>query len=85
MASVGMFFSGAGGDAAINICFFFFSEIVGDKKRQQYSVLVQVLFTLGAMVSTLLFYLIDNWRVVWTIGATGPALIGLILLLIYVE
>lgn len=34
VASVGLFFSGAGGDAAINICFFFFGEVVGDKKRQ---------------------------------------------------
>jgi MFS family permease len=34
MAAFGLFLSGAGSDAAINICFFFFGEVVGDKKRQ---------------------------------------------------
>lgn len=34
MAAAGLFLSGAGADASINICFFFFGEVVGDKKRQ---------------------------------------------------
>lgn len=28
MAVIGLFLSGAGGDASINICFFFFGEVV---------------------------------------------------------
>ncbi|MFO0002060.1 MAG: MFS transporter, partial [bacterium] len=35
MVAVGLFLSGCGCDAAINICFFFFGEVVGDKKRQK--------------------------------------------------
>ena len=30
MVAIGFFLSGCGCDAAINICFFFFSEVVGD-------------------------------------------------------
>jgi MFS family permease len=85
MAGFGLFLSGAGSDAAINICFYFFGEVVGDKKRQQYSVIVQILFTLGAMTVTLFYYLIPNWRIVSIISITIPSIIGLLLLVLYVE
>lgn len=49
--------------------------MVGDKKRQKYSVFVQIFFTLGAMAVTLFFSLIDNWRVNWIILVAGPAII----------
>jgi hypothetical protein len=75
MVAVGLFLSGCGCDAAINICFFFFGEVVGDKKRQKYSVFVQIFFTLGAMVVTLFFSLIDSWRFNWIVLVAGPAVI----------
>lgn len=84
MVAVGLFFSGCGCDAAINICFFFFGEVVGDAKRQKYSVFVQIFFTLGAMVVTLFFSLIDSWRINWIVLVAGPAIVELILLIIYI-
>lgn len=84
MVAVGLFFSGCGCDAAINICFFFFGEVVGDAKRQKYSVFVQIFFTLGAMVITLFFFLINNWRINYIVLVTAPAIIVLVLLFIYI-
>jgi hypothetical protein len=84
MAAFGLFLSGAGSDAAINICFFFFGEVVGDKKRQEYSVIVQILFTLGAMTVTLFYYLIPNWRIVSIVAVTIPSIIGLFFIVIYI-
>jgi MFS family permease len=85
MVAVGLFLSGCGCDAAINICFFFFGEVVGDKKRQKYSVFVQIFFTLGAMTVTLFFSLIDSWRINWIVLVAGPAIIELALLVWYIE
>jgi hypothetical protein len=85
MVAVGLFFSGCGCDAAINICFFFFGEVVGDKKRQKYSVFVQIFFTLGAMTITLFFSLIDSWRINWIVLVAGPSVIVLVLLYFYIE
>lgn len=84
MVAVGLFFSGCGCDAAINICFFFFGEVVGDQKRQKYSVFVQIFFTLGAMTVTLFFSLIDSWRINWIALVAAPAVIELILLIWYI-
>jgi hypothetical protein len=57
MAAVGFFLSGFGSDASINICLFFFGETVGTKKRQKYSIIVQIYFALGALIATFFFYL----------------------------
>lgn len=58
MVAVGLFLCGCGSDAGINICFFFFGEVVGDEKRQKYSVFVQIFFCGGAIVITGFFYMI---------------------------
>ena len=85
MVAVGLFFSGCGCDAAINICFFFFGEVVGDERRQKYSVFVQIFFTLGAMIITFFFSVIDSWRINWICLVTVPAIIELLLLIFYIE
>lgn len=84
MVAAGLFLCGCGSDAGINICFFFFGEVVGDEKRQKYSVFVQIFFTLGAMVITLFFFLIASWRVNWIILVTAPAILELVLLYFFV-
>ena len=84
MVAAGLFLSGCGCDAAINICFFFFGEVVGDKKRQQYSVLVQIFFTGAAMLSTLFYSLVDDWRYNWISMVTGPAIISLLLIFFFI-
>jgi MFS family permease len=80
MAAVGLFLCGFGSDVSINIAFFFFGEVVGDEKRQKYSVLVQIWFPVGAMLMTGFFYLIDNWRLVWIILIAIPTIADFVLL-----
>ena len=46
---------------------------------------MQIMFTLGALLATTLFYLFDDWRIVWGIAVIGPAAIELILLFCYLE
>lgn len=75
VVAAGMFLCGCGCDAGINICFFFFGEVVGDEKRQKYSVIIQIFFCLGAMATTLFFYLIPSWRINWIILVTAPSII----------
>lgn len=58
--------------------------MVGDEKRQKYSVFVQIFFCLGAMVTTLFFYLISSWRISWIILVVGPAILELVLLYFFV-
>jgi MFS family permease len=85
MVAIGLFMCGCGSDAGINICFFFFGEVVGDAKRQKYSVIIQIFFCLGAMIITLFFYLISEWRTNWLILVTGPAVVEMVLLWYYIE
>lgn len=85
MVAAGLFMCGCGCDAGINICFFFFGEVVGDEKRQKYSVIVQVFFCLGAMIITLFFYLISEWRINWIILVAAPSVIEIVLLWYYIE
>ena len=85
MAAFGLFLAGGGGDAAINICFYFFSEVVSDSKRQTYSIIIQFAFSFGAMFITLLFYLFDSWRYVVISAVTIPAIIGFLILFFLVE
>jgi len=54
--------------------------VVGDEKREKYSVFVQIWFPVGAMVITGFFYLMDNWRVIWIILIVGPGMLGIILM-----
>ena len=63
--SIGLFLSGFGSDASCNITFLFFCETLNNKKRQRYSIIVQIFFTLGALVGTSFFYLINDWRIIW--------------------
>ena len=84
MAAFGLFLAGGGADAAINICFYFFSEVIEDAKRQRYSIVVQIAFTIGAMTVTLLFYTIPSWRIVVIVSITVPSIIGFILVFFFV-
>ena len=82
---LGLFLSGFGGDAVINITLLFFSEGVENKKRQKYSVIVQIFFAVGALIVTFFFYVIDDWRIIWCMMVAAPAIIELVLLYCYLE
>jgi cytochrome c oxidase subunit IV len=58
---------------------------VGNRKRQKYSVIVQMFFTVGALVMTLFFYVIDNWRINWCFLVVAPSLLTLVLIFMYIE
>jgi len=75
MAAVGFFLSGFGSDASIGLCLIFFGESTGAKKRQKYSIIVQIFFCLGALTTVLFFYIFAHWRVTWCFLVTAPALI----------
>ena len=85
LVALGLFLSGFGSDASNNITFLFFCETLNNSKRQKYSIIVQIFFTLGALVGTTCFYLINDWRIVWSILVVFPALIYFFLLFCYVE
>lgn len=85
IASLGLVLSGAGGNASINITFYFMGETVQNEKRQKYSVLVQAAFTVGAILVTALYMIVPNWRIVSIILVAIPSFASLFLVLIYVE
>jgi len=80
---VGLFLSGFGSDAAINITYLYFCEISNNKIRQRYSVIIQIFFTIGAFVATTLFFVIPNWRIIWGLVVTFPAIIILLVMYYY--
>jgi MFS family permease len=75
IVALGLFLSGFGADAANSLTFLFFCEVVNNKKRQKYSILMQIFFTIGALVATTLFYWINDWRIVWSLIVVAPALV----------
>ena len=80
MAAIGMFLCGFGSDVSVNIAFFFFGEVVGDEKRQKYSVFVQIWFPVGSIIITSFFWFMDDWRIIWIIVLVVPCVIGLVLM-----
>ena len=60
---------------AINLALLLFAEEVGARKRQKYSIIVQMFFAFGALTAAFFFYLFENWRVVWCLLVAAPALI----------
>ena len=85
MAAVGFFLSGFGSDVAVNLSLLLFAEEVGARRRQKYSIIVQMFFALGALTAAFFFYLFEHWRVVWCLLVAAPALIQLLLIHCYVE
>ena len=79
MTAVGLLFCGIG-SGGMNICFFFFNEVVGEEKRQKYSVIIQIFWCLGALLVTGFFYFIELWRINWIILITVPTVINWILM-----
>lgn len=84
VAAVGFFLSGFGSDVALNLTLLFFAEEVGSKKRQKYSIIVQMFFAIGALVSIFFFYIFDHWRVVWIVLVAIPAVVELLLIHSYI-
>lgn len=85
MVSIGMFMLGAGADASINMCFNFLGEVVEDRTRQKYSVILQPWFAIGACLVTTLFIFIQNWKIVFLILVVVPCVVLMFFIVIYIE
>lgn len=77
---IGLFLSGFGSDAANSVTFLFCCEVLSNEKRQKYSVIMQIFFTIGALVGTLLFSMVSEWKIIWSGLVIIPTLIELVML-----
>ena len=85
MGAAAMFLLGAGGDASLNICFYFLGEVYDNESRQKYSIIIQPFFPAGALLITLAFYLMQNWRLACLIVIAGPSAFVFLGVLFYVK
>lgn len=85
MAGIGLFMIGGGSDAAVNVCFNFFGEVVEFNTRQKYSVILQFSFPFGVIVITTAFLWIHDWQIVTLIFLVIPSTVAMIFIFIYIE
>jgi hypothetical protein len=63
MVGIGSFFMGLGTNAAITLHYSFFKELVLGKTRSKMIIAIQVTFSLGVFLISLLSMQITNWKV----------------------
>lgn len=85
MAIVGLFLSGAGSESAIRISMAVFGEIVDYYVRQQYSVALEIAFGLSGVSVGILYYIIDDWKMINIFFIAIPAVIEYLLFIFYFE
>jgi len=66
MVGVGSFFMGFGANGAITIHYSFFKELVLGKTRERMIIAIQLAFSIGISIVSLLSYFIDQWK--YTLG-----------------
>ena len=66
MVGIGSFFMGFGANGAITIHYSFFKELALGKTRERMIVAIQLAFSIGISIISLLSYLIDTWK--YTLG-----------------
>ena len=84
MITVGVVMSGAGINVSAGTVFYFLGESVENFKRQKYSILVQVAYTIGAMCLTGLYFFIGSWRIITILLTTIPIVITFFIFVLYV-
>ena len=62
MVGFGAFLLGFGSNGAINVHYSFFKELVAGKTRERMIIGIQLAFSLGISLISLLSYLVDNWK-----------------------
>ncbi len=70
---------GFGVNGAINIHYSFFKELVLGKTRERMIIAIQLAFSLGVSLISLLSYLFDNWKYVLGFFILIPSVIALII------
>ena len=62
MVMLGLFLMGLGSASNARLSMNVLPEFVSDKKRQQYSVILEGAFSVGALLVGVTFYLVPDWR-----------------------
>jgi MFS family permease len=81
---VGGFLLGFGSNGAINVHYSFFKELITGKTRERMIIAVQLAFSLGISLISLLSYLIDDWKYTMGFFILIPSLISGLLFLKYI-
>lgn len=82
---IGGFLLGFGSNGAINVHYSFFKELITGKTRERMIIAVQLAFSLGISLISLLSYLIDNWKYTMAFFILVPSLLSGILFFQYIE
>lgn len=80
---VGMFLALAGMIMSLNLTYVFVTELVEEKNRQKYKVILTALFSLGGLTNVLWFYLLPNFEIVLLVFFGGPTLVLTIIFAIF--
>lgn len=75
MASLGLVIYGSGLDAVYALYFTLGAECINDNFRQKVAALVQIAFMAGALLSTLFYFLFQDWQITNIFCLVIPALI----------
>lgn len=85
MIGIGSFLLGFGANGAINIHYSFFKELVLGKTRSRMIIAIQLAFSLGISLISLLSYLIDDWKYTMGFFILAPSILAAILMFRFVE
>ena len=64
MGGIGLFFTTLGSNIIIQVCYIYVMETASDKHRQGITALMSAIFSVGALLNVLWFYLLPNFETV---------------------
>lgn len=85
MIGVGAVLLGFGSNGAINIHYSFFKELIVGKTRERMIIGIQLAFSLGISLISLLSYLIDDWKYTMAFFILIPSLASGVLFVKFIE
>jgi MFS family permease len=80
---IGMFMAMGGCIISYNLTYIFITELVEEKKRQTHKVIISAIFSVGALLNVLWFYVLPNFEIVLLAFYGLPLLIVGILFLLF--
>jgi hypothetical protein len=85
MIGVGAFLLGFGANGAINVHYSFFKELILGETRQRYIIGIQLSFSVGVSLISLLSYLIDDWKYTMGFFILIPSVVSAVLMFMKIE
>ena len=79
MVAFGSFLLGFGANAAITLHYSFFKELVLGKTRERMIIAIQLAFSLGVSLISLLSYLISEWKYIMAFFILVPSIVSIFL------